>query len=155
MILEYESDFGYLGLRIIPTDPGFHLEFTVPGYEEVENSYPYAPALLQQRWRYRTTQPSGSAKGLLTGFESRLHSAARLATPTSRACEAIAKLITVALVTGHDTLLIKRILMKQGTRYPHVYAKAFHAELMHALKQPRTMAIRECQQAVGRARGLH
>ena len=67
-MLEFESSFGYLGLKIIPLVRGFEIEVSVPGYDDIEFCGPYAPSLHNDRWRYRISQSGNSGKGLLTGF---------------------------------------------------------------------------------------
>ena len=155
VVLEFEPDFSYLGLRILPTGHSFHLEVIVPGYAEIENSYPFQPKIVSERWRYRTAMSSGSARGLLSGFESRLHTAARFGRPASRAREAVAKLVTIAVVTGQDTRLLRRVLKKHGMKHPHAYSAQFRKALLNAIKLPGQRAIHACRLAVGTARSQH
>ena len=155
MVLEFETDFSYLGLRIIPTGHSFHLEVVVPGYAEIEDSYPFQPKIVLERWRYRTAMSSGSARGLLSGFESRLHTAARFGRPASRAREAFAKLVTIAIATGQNVTMLGRVLKKHGLKHPHVYTASFRRELHAAIKQPKAMALYACRCAVGTARNQH
>ena len=154
-MLEYEEGFNYLGLAVIPTGCSFHLEVLVPGYQEIEHCEPYPPLLYEDRWRYRTSKSSGSEKGLLVGFQSRLHNAACYASPASRGREAVAKLLAVAMVTGHNKTLVRHVFMKQAKRHPQVYAKEFVSSVVEALKRPTSIAIRLCRRQVGVARSQH
>ena len=155
VVLEYEADFGYLGLRIIPTQRSFQLEVIVPGYDEVEGCYPYPPSIYQDKWRYRTSQSAGSMSGLITGFQSRLCNAARYGLPKSRAREAIAKLFVIALITGQDQLLLRRLLKRHRKKFKRVYTDQFAANLKGALGSTRSTAIAMCQKLVGSQRSDH
>ena len=152
IVLEFESDFSYLGLRIIPVGRNFDLEIVVPGYEEIESFVLQPPALLTNRWRYRTAVSAGSTKGLLVGFESRLHTAAYFATPTARGREAVTKLLVLALVTGQDMAILGKIVVRHKAKYPLVYAQQFMQVVRGALKMPRESAISRRRQLVGQTR---
>ena len=45
VILEYESNFSYLGLLIVPCQNYFEIEVLVPGYHEVECASGFEPQL--------------------------------------------------------------------------------------------------------------
>ena len=155
VVLEYETDFGYLGMRLVPWNKSYQVEVLVPGYEEVEHAGPYPPTLHSSRWRYRTAASSGSFRGLMTGFESRLHNAARFGVPSSRSREAIAKLYTIAIICGMEIQLLRRSLRRHRRKHPHVYTRQFTEQIASALRNPRPQAIQACRRAVGYARDQH
>ena len=152
VLLEFEPDLDYLGMRVIPKEGYFELGLIVPGYQEIENFGDNMPELFDFQWRYRTSASSGSRQSLMSGFASRFHNAAILCYPANRAREAILQLMLIAMVTVKDVPRIRKLIKKQAARFPAVYAAQFVDECFFALKQRPEEAITLLRKAVGRIR---
>ena len=152
MLLEFEVGLGYLGMELIPTTRGYQIAYLVPGYSDIEEGTQHSEVLFKSLWRYRTSRSAGSARGLLVGFLSRIHNAARYAYPLSRAREAVAQLVTIALLTGQCKDLLATAVKIFSMRYPHVFSKSFALQLTQAIRLPSQKAVRACRRIVGMAR---
>ena len=152
MLLEFESDLAYLGMVIIPKRCNFEVGMQVPGYDEIEESTDSITSLRYSQWRYRTTNSVGSRKGLVSGFECRLHHAARLTHPHRQGQEAIAKILAIAVLTGQGSGILKRIVRKHSAKYPAIYNKWLRDWCYEALCKPTPECISMLRRAVARAR---
>ena len=140
-------------MGLVPTRRAFELAISVPGYSEIEEcSGAQAPRLFTERWRYRSASSAGSRKGLTAGIESRLHTAARFAFPVHQAQTAIAKLLTIAAITGVEPVEMRRLVRKHAKRYPHIYSQWLERAARNAFKLQTAECIQQLRHAVGRAR---
>ena len=150
--LDFELDLAYLGMTILPRKHNFQIGLAVPGYEEIESCHDETAVLRYSLWRYRTTRSAGSRRGLFAGFESRLHNAARLAFPPTRGREAIAKLLTIAILTGQDQMLVKQAVTKHSKKYPAIYGTWLGTHCQRAMMLEKHACISQLRRAVAKAR---
>ena len=155
VMLEDEPDLRFLGLLLLSTAKGIEADYIVHGYESIElgiaadlGSQELNRLMLEDRWRYRTPRSAGSFNLLQSGMSSRLHNAARLSFPCTRAQKAVLKLFSVCLVLGFPKKLLSQLLSKHARKYSRVYPKSVVYLLAEAFKVDVPQGLRNIVQDV-------
>ena len=146
VVLEYENNLRYLGVTLVPRRNAVGLRLQVPGYDELVDHN----ELRDSRWRYRSPKAAASARMNLSGFVTRLHSAAVFGAPTSQAQMATAQLLALMVAIGHPVSNLSAVVCTLGKKFPAVYTDSLVKELAAALQPPRQACLWKLRSLVGR-----